>query len=134
MAASAPTSPVTTCDSSSDYGRRTRSARPPGQGFALDQLAGCRHAGDAVEYLGHVEYDDTVWSCVRARRLLLIESPGTKASKNVEMPAGGGVTFTCNGSAFPQMPTLCASQTLYGTINDQGVPVDLKAAGQKPAA
>ena len=57
-----------------------------------------------------------------------------KLSKNVEMPAGGGITFTCNGTAFPQMPTLCASQTLYGTINDQGVPVDLKAAGQKPAA
>ncbi|AKF07878.1 helix-turn-helix domain-containing protein [Sandaracinus amylolyticus] len=43
-----------------------------------------RRLGIGIEYLGHVEYDDTVWSCVRARRLLLIESPGTKASKNVE--------------------------------------------------
>lgn len=43
-----------------------------------------RRLGVTIEYLGHVEHDDTVWSCVRARRLLLIESPGTKASKNVE--------------------------------------------------
>jgi flagellar biosynthesis protein FlhG len=43
-----------------------------------------RRLGIAVEYLGHVEYDDTVWSCVRARKLLLVESPGTKAAKNIE--------------------------------------------------
>lgn len=43
-----------------------------------------RRLGIGIEYLGHIESDDTVWSCVRARRLLLIESPGTKASKNVE--------------------------------------------------
>ena len=46
-----------------------------------------RRLGIAIEYLGHVEYDDTVWSCVRSRRMLLIESPGTKASKNVEKVA-----------------------------------------------
>ena len=48
------------------------------------QSAVRRRLGVTVEYLGHVEHDDTVWSCVRSRRLLLIESPGTKASKNVE--------------------------------------------------
>ncbi|MGV9709044.1 ABC transporter substrate-binding protein [Gordonia sp. NPDC003424] len=57
-----------------------------------------------------------------------------KSSKNVEMPAGGGITFTCNGTAVPQMPSICSSQMLYGTINDQGVPVDLKLTGQAPAA
>lgn len=46
-----------------------------------------RRLGIGIEYLGHIEYDDTVWSCVRSRRLLLIESPGTKASKNVEKVA-----------------------------------------------
>lgn len=46
-----------------------------------------RRLGVTIEYLGHIEHDDTVWSCVRARRLLLIESPGTKASKNVEKMA-----------------------------------------------
>jgi flagellar biosynthesis protein FlhG len=43
-----------------------------------------RRFGLTIEYLGHVEHDDTVWSAVRARKLLLIESPGTKAAKNVE--------------------------------------------------
>lgn len=43
-----------------------------------------RRLGLTVEYLGHVEHDDAVWSTVRARKLLLIESPGTKAAKNVE--------------------------------------------------
>ncbi|MBT2272013.1 ABC transporter substrate-binding protein [Rhodococcus qingshengii] len=52
-----------------------------------------------------------------------------KASRDVPMPAGGGVTFTCDGSAFPQMPTICSGQTLLGTLNDQGIPVDLKVTG-----
>ena len=43
-----------------------------------------RRLGISLEYLGHIEHDDTVWSCVRQRRMLLVESPGTKASKNVE--------------------------------------------------
>jgi len=43
-----------------------------------------RRLGLTVEYLGHVEHDDTVWSTVRARKLLLIESPGSKAAKNLE--------------------------------------------------
>lgn len=43
-----------------------------------------RRLGVTLEYLGHIEYDDTVWSCVRARKLLLVESPGTKAAKNIE--------------------------------------------------
>jgi flagellar biosynthesis protein FlhG len=43
-----------------------------------------RRLGLTIEYLGHIEYDDTVWSCVRSRKLLLVESPGTKAAKNME--------------------------------------------------
>lgn len=43
-----------------------------------------RRLGVQVSYMGHVEHDDTVWSTVRARKLLLIESPGTKAAKNIE--------------------------------------------------
>ena len=46
-----------------------------------------RRLGITLEYLGHIEYDDTVWSCVRSRKLLLVESPGTKAAKNIEKVA-----------------------------------------------
>ncbi|MCC7542586.1 MAG: helix-turn-helix domain-containing protein, partial [Deltaproteobacteria bacterium] len=43
-----------------------------------------RRLGIRVHYLGHIEYDDTVWLCMRRLRPLLIESPGTRASKNIE--------------------------------------------------
>ena len=43
-----------------------------------------RRFGLDVSYLGYVDYDDTVWTCVRMRRPLLVESPGTKAAKSIE--------------------------------------------------
>ncbi|MET7774009.1 ABC transporter substrate-binding protein [Nocardia sp. NPDC005366] len=52
-----------------------------------------------------------------------------KTTKNVEMPAGGGITFSCDGSAAPQMASICSSQMLIGEINDQGVPVNLQVTG-----
>ncbi|WP_280438150.1 ABC transporter substrate-binding protein [Nocardia carnea] len=52
-----------------------------------------------------------------------------RTAKAVEMPAGGGITFTCDGTAVPQMPSICSHQMLIGEINDQGVPVDLKVTG-----
>ncbi|MBC7173868.1 MAG: P-loop NTPase, partial [Polyangiaceae bacterium] len=46
--------------------------------------ASLRRLGIHLEYLGYIDSDDTVWSCVRSRRPLLVESPGTKASKSIE--------------------------------------------------
>lgn len=43
-----------------------------------------RRLGLAINYLGYIDYDDTVWSCMRQCRALLAESPGTKASKSIE--------------------------------------------------
>ncbi|MGF1467476.1 MAG: helix-turn-helix domain-containing protein [Sandaracinaceae bacterium] len=43
-----------------------------------------RRFGIRIEYLGHIDHDDTVWSCVRSRRQVLVESPGTKAAKSME--------------------------------------------------
>lgn len=48
------------------------------------RTAARRRLGVSLEYLGHIDYDDTVWSTVRVRRLLLIETPGTKAAKSIE--------------------------------------------------
>ena len=48
------------------------------------QSAVYRRFGLGIDYLGHIELDDTVWSCVRNRRPVLVESPGTKASKAIE--------------------------------------------------
>ncbi|WP_067856227.1 ABC transporter substrate-binding protein [Nocardia shimofusensis] len=52
-----------------------------------------------------------------------------RTSKGVEMPAGGGVTFSCDGTAVPMMPSICSRQMLIGEIDDQGVPVNLKVTG-----
>lgn len=52
-----------------------------------------------------------------------------RTAKAVEMPAGGGITFTCDGTAVPQMASICSRQMLIGEINDQGVPVNLKVTG-----
>lgn len=46
--------------------------------------AALRRMGLWFDYLGYVDHDDTVWTCVRAQRPLLVESPGTKASKSIE--------------------------------------------------
>jgi flagellar biosynthesis protein FlhG len=43
-----------------------------------------RRLGINIDYLGHIDNDDTVWSCVRNRRPLLLESPGAKSSKKIE--------------------------------------------------
>lgn len=41
-----------------------------------------------------------------------------KAAKNVPLPAGDGLTFTCDGTANPQLKALCAVGTIAGTYND----------------
>ncbi len=43
-----------------------------------------RRLGLTIDCLGHIDNDDTVWTCVRNRRPLLLESPGTKSSKKIE--------------------------------------------------
>ncbi|WP_280217645.1 ABC transporter substrate-binding protein [Nocardia neocaledoniensis] len=52
-----------------------------------------------------------------------------KTARTVEMPAGGGITFTCDGTAVPQMPSICSRQMLIGEVNEQGVPVNLTVTG-----
>jgi flagellar biosynthesis protein FlhG len=46
--------------------------------------AAWQRLGVSLDYIGYVDYDDTVWACVRERQPLLVKSPGTKASKNIE--------------------------------------------------
>ena len=43
-----------------------------------------RRLGLRATYLGYIDVDDMMWSCVRMRRPLLVESPGSKASKSIE--------------------------------------------------
>ena len=43
-----------------------------------------RRYGLHLKYLGYVEHDDAVRTCSRKRRPLLLESPGCRASRNIE--------------------------------------------------
>jgi flagellar biosynthesis protein FlhG len=43
-----------------------------------------RHYGVALDELGHVEHDDTVWLTVRRNKPLLVDSPTSKSARNVE--------------------------------------------------
>ncbi len=43
-----------------------------------------RRYGVHLKYLGYVEHDDAVRTCARKRRPLLLESPGSRASRNIE--------------------------------------------------
>jgi flagellar biosynthesis protein FlhG len=43
-----------------------------------------RHFGVALDELGHVEQDDTVWLTVRRNKPLLVDSPTSKSARNVE--------------------------------------------------
>jgi flagellar biosynthesis protein FlhG len=52
-------------------------------GFAM-QSAARRRLGMTIDYVGHIDHDDTVWTCVRNRRPLLLEVPGAKSSRKIE--------------------------------------------------
>lgn len=43
-----------------------------------------RRLGVRIDYAGYVDHDDAVWTCLRMKRPVLVESPGTKASKSIE--------------------------------------------------
>jgi branched-chain amino acid transport system substrate-binding protein len=51
---------------------------------------------------------------------LPVTAPGIKlaigAGKNVVIPLSGGLTFTCNGKAIPQLPSVCSSSSAIGTV------------------
>lgn len=53
-----------------------------------------RHYGVTLDELGWVEHDDTVWLAVRRRKPLLVDSPTSKAARNMERIARRVVALT----------------------------------------
>ncbi|MBV6756210.1 ABC transporter substrate-binding protein [Rhodococcus opacus] len=41
-----------------------------------------------------------------------------KAARDIPLPAGDGITFTCDGTAVPSFPTVCSAETLTATIQN----------------
>jgi len=65
-----------------------------------------RRLGVRLEYLGYVDFDDTVWNCLRSGRPLLIESPGTKASRSVEKIARRLLSLAAGKYRFAPQPSV----------------------------
>jgi flagellar biosynthesis protein FlhG len=63
---------------------------PADTGIGHQLVTACaRHLGIRAAYAGYVEYDDTVWQCVRQRRLFLAEFPRCRAAEQVSRLARG---------------------------------------------
>jgi flagellar biosynthesis protein FlhG len=63
--------------------------------LATSMSALCRrHYGVSLDELGWIESDDTVWLSVRRRKPLLVDSPTSKAARNIERIARRVVALT----------------------------------------
>jgi flagellar biosynthesis protein FlhG len=63
-----------------------------------------RHYGIMLDELGWVEHDDTVWLAVRRRKPLLVDSPTSKAARNMERIARRVVALTAAKGELREAP------------------------------
>ncbi len=86
-------------------------------GAWMSSLA-ARHYGIPVEELGHIEQDDTVWLAVRRNRPLLIDSPTSKAARNVERIARRVLALltTPESRGLPPPPMNIGAASLYDVL------------------
>jgi flagellar biosynthesis protein FlhG len=63
-----------------------------------------RHYGIALDELGWVENDDTVWLSVRRRKPLLVDSPTSKAARNLERIARRVAALTAAKQDYREQP------------------------------
>jgi flagellar biosynthesis protein FlhG len=96
-------------------------------GNQMSDLA-ARHYGVRLDELGHIEHDDTVWLTVRRNKPLLVDSPASKAARNVERIARRVVALTTSRperavtSPLPSdQPTHYAALGITRSANDEEV-------------
>jgi flagellar biosynthesis protein FlhG len=77
-----------------------------------------RHYGVALDELGHVEQDDTVWLTVRRNKPLLVDSPTSKSARNVERIARRVVALGAarTGERTTPVPIPTEEPTLYAVL------------------
>jgi len=76
-----------------------------------------RHFGIALDELGHVEHDDTVWLTVRRNKPLLVDSPASKSARNIERIARRVLALTTAKSERPPpSPVPTEEPTLYSML------------------
>lgn len=85
-------------------------------GAWMSELA-LRHYGVALDELGHIEHDDTVWLAVRRHKPLLIDSPTSKAARNLERIARRVIALlAAHAERVPGPRPLPSAPTLYATL------------------
>jgi flagellar biosynthesis protein FlhG len=97
-------------------------------GHQMSDLA-ARHYGVVLDELGHIEHDDTVWLAVRRNRPLLIDSPASKAARNVERIARRVLALSTARAErgvvptpIPELqPTLYAALGVTRSSNDEEI-------------
>jgi flagellar biosynthesis protein FlhG len=97
-------------------------------GNQMSDLA-ARHYGVRLDELGHIEHDDTVWLTVRRNKPLLVDSPASKAARNVERVARRVIALaTARPSPSPaplplpsETPTHYAMLGVTRSANDEEV-------------
>ncbi len=77
-----------------------------------------RHYGVALDELGHIEQDDTVWLTVRRNKPLLVDSPASKSARNVERIARRVLALATAKSPERVSPTAMPTEepTLYAVL------------------
>src|ERR1700690_3368591 len=77
-----------------------------------------RHYGVALDELGHVEHDDTVWLTVRRNKPLLVDSPTSKSARNGERIARRVLALAASKSGEPAGPSAIPTEdpTLYAVL------------------
>jgi flagellar biosynthesis protein FlhG len=76
-----------------------------------------RHYGVALDELGHIEHDDTVWLTVRRNKPLLVDSPTSKSARNVERIARRVLAMAAGKGERPAPAPLPGGEpTLYAVL------------------
>jgi flagellar biosynthesis protein FlhG len=76
-----------------------------------------RHLGIELDELGHIEHDDTVWLAVRRGRALLVDSPASRAGRNLERIARRVLALITTQQVRPLPDALpLAQDTLYQVL------------------
>ena len=77
-----------------------------------------RHYGVALDELGHIEHDDTVWLTVRRNKPLLVDSPASKSARNVERIARRVLALATSKveRMTPSSPAPLEEPTLYAVL------------------
>ena len=85
----------------------------------LGLLEGQNFRTETVFVTGHDDFAAELGK--RPVAVIVVQGERTiKTAKDVPMPAADGITFTCDGTAMPMMPTVCSNKMIRATVAEGG--------------